>query len=581
MAGAEGEDASQAGASIRDNLSKTRLSLDLLAQLEETRQKSPPVQRKERRGKRSTRAERGGAFTSSATAGSGFRVIIEFNRNFPGGTSAARVVLINAWTAYAKRAGRLRPADETRLGILFATLPQASAVYPDLMRVFAAQDDIDLEKSLWTDNYLFGRLAKQSIEMLAAWHLPSTGKRSSSSGPRRPKAPEVVPLVHKIWLDQKIHRCVYESRRTVKADAAFASFAADGKDVVWAVADTGVDGRHPHFKTLDTLALPHGLIHKDFTDSYLTEQDSQNGALSDQAGHGTHVAGIIAGMTCPKSIAADTPGAVEKIRIAFQVMNNRGLTDTEIRGYGERISGLSPYCKILSLKVMKSKADGDLSSVLAAIGYIQRQNDNGRHIKIHGLNLSLGYTLNANWYAAGQSPLCAEVDRLVRCGVCVVAAAGNGGYGSVSVLGGTSEQAAHLGTISDPGNAALAITVGSTHRDMPHTYGISYFSGKGPTSDGRMKPDLVAPGERIVSCTPLDDDCVRNNIAPFCVDSGTSMAAPHVSGAIAAFLSVRAEFKGRPEDVKEIFIKATTDLKRRVEFQGGGLLDLMRALQSV
>ena len=59
------------------------------------------------------------------------------------------------------------------------------------------------------------------------------------------------------------------------------------------------------------------------------------------------------------------------------------------------------------------------------------------------------------------------------------------------------------------------------------------------------------------------------------------MAAPHVSGAIAAFLSVRAEFKGRPEDVKEIFIKATTDLKRRVEFQGGGLLDLMRALQSV
>jgi subtilisin family serine protease len=69
--------------------------------------------------------------------------------------------------------------------------------------------------------------------------------------------------------------------------------------------------------------------------------------------------------------------------------------------------------------------------------------------------------------------------------------------------------------------------------------------------------------------------------ALFREDSGTSMAAPHVSGAIAAFLSVRSEFKGRPEQVKDIMIGAATDLKRRPEFQGAGLLDLMRALQSV
>jgi hypothetical protein len=54
-------------------------------------------------------------------------------------------------------------------------------------------------------------------------------------------------------------------------------------------------------------------------------------------------------------------------------------------------------------------------------------------------------------------------------------------------------------TINDPGNADLAITVGSTHRDMPHVYGVSYFSSKGPTGDGRDKPDLVAPGEKILS----------------------------------------------------------------------------------
>ena len=63
--------------------------------------------------------------------------------------------------------------------------------------------------------------------------------------------------------------------------------------------------------------------------------------------------------------------------------------------------------------------------------------------------------------------------------------------------------------------------------------------------------------------------------------TGTSMAAPHVAGAIAAFLSIRREFLGRPETVKEIFMATATDLKRERYFQGSGLVDLMRAIQSV
>jgi serine protease AprX len=59
------------------------------------------------------------------------------------------------------------------------------------------------------------------------------------------------------------------------------------------------------------------------------------------------------------------------------------------------------------------------------------------------------------------------------------------------------------------------------------------------------------------------------------------MAAPHVSGAIAAFLSIRQEFQGRPEAVKEIFLNTATDLKRERYFQGHGLVDLMRAIQSI
>ena len=63
--------------------------------------------------------------------------------------------------------------------------------------------------------------------------------------------------------------------------------------------------------------------------------------------------------------------------------------------------------------------------------------------------------------------------------------------------------------------------------------------------------------------------------------SGTSMAAPHVSGVIAAFLSVRGEFIGKAERVKEIFLSTATDLRRDRYFQGAGLVDLMRAIQSV
>ena len=64
-------------------------------------------------------------------------------------------------------------------------------------------------------------------------------------------------------------------------------------------------------------------------------------------------------------------------------------------------------------------------------------------------------------------------------------------------------------------------------------------------------------------------------------DRGTSMAAAHVSGVIAAFLSIRGEFIGRPEDVKRVFIDSATDLGRERYFQGAGLLDLMRAIQAV
>jgi serine protease AprX len=168
-------------------------------------------------------------------------------------------------------------------------------------------------------------------------------------------------------------------------------------------------------------------------------------------------------------------------------------------------------------------------------------------------------------------------------------AAGNTGYGSLTALARQTNVGLTM-TINDPGNAALAITVGATHRDMPHTYGVSFFSSKGPTGDGRLKPDLVAPGERITSAAagkaltsafPGDQAPAPGRTAVYVEDSGTSMAAPHVSGAVANFLSIRREFIGRPDEVKKIFLESATSLGRERYFQGHGLVDLMRAIQSV
>ena len=133
-------------------------------------------------------------------------------------------------------------------------------------------------------------------------------------------------------------------------------------------------------------------------------------------------------------------------------------------------------------------------------------------------------------------------------------------------------------TINDPGNSDLAITVGSTHRTAPHTYGVSYFSSRGPTADGRRKPDVVAPGERIVSaCHQYGDDATLGKDL-YVEMSGTSMAAPHVSGLIAAFLSARREFIGYPDRVKEILIANCVDLKRDPYIQGYGMPNLIMML---
>ena len=445
-----------------------------------------------------------------------------------------------------------------------------------------------------TSHYVFARLTARQILDLAA------EAREQMKTDRRKES-----VVYRIWEDTDFHTTLTRSLVTVKADAAQRAFQALGEGIVWAVLDSGVQGDHPHFNRdaskfgpIHSLQVAGPLAHQDYTPDCPPKPPgaapaSDPTALQDRLGHGTHVAGIIAG--CWESALPDG----EKV-IGGELLDESSDKAVLMRSSLTSISGVAPKTKLLSLKVIadvtrggavqQTAGQGKVSWVLRAIDQIQVWNQNGKRIVIHGVNMSLGYDFDPRWFGCGQSPICVEVNRLVRSGVVVVVSAGNGGY-SAFINSRQIVQTVYTDlSISDPGNAELAITVGSTHRDMPHTYGVSYFSSRGPTGDGRLKPDLIAPGERIVSCAAgleaakygtKDDDGSEIGPVRYCELSGTSMAAPHVSGAVAAFLSVRREFVGEPERVKQIFLDNAIDLRRERSFQGAGLLDLMKVLQAV
>ncbi len=191
---------------------------------------------------------------------------------------------------------------------------------------------------------------------------------------------------------------------------------------------------------------------------------------------------------------------------------------------------------------------------------------------VHGANLSFSIKHEVAAFACGQTPVCEEANRLVGSGVVVVAAAGNRGRARFETTEGKLDEGYRSIGITDPGNADTVITVGATHRREPHTYGVSYFSSRGPTGDGRLKPDLIAPGENVSSTVPGNAEATAD---------GTSQAAPHVSGAAALLLERHIELIGNPRRVKEILCRSATDLNRERNFQGAGMLDILRALQSV
>jgi serine protease AprX len=473
-----------------------------------------------------------------ATPGQAIGVVIELNAAFPGGLQDAG--------AYVERI--LRDFD--------------APVRPSRAYVFTALR-ADQIRSIVQD--------EQQTANARDRHRHEIDRETGSSDmPTTTPAPRWA--IHRMWPNFEVNALIHRSIVTTKCDAAQRSFDATGAGLVWAVLDSGIDRNHAHFHLHDNLDLRFGdLRHRSFLSG---TDDDDDDPLVDDAGHGTHVAGIIAGEQID-----DTRAEIVAATWYNDSTGNINVRELPLR----RISGMAPRCKLLSCKVLRRDRTGDIAAVLQALEYIQFLNDDGRELKVHGVNLSVGYPFDPSWFAPGLTPVCREVDRLVRSGVLVVVAAGNTGYGYALDRRRRQFRLGFDMTINDPGNAERAITVGSTST-APHATGVSYFSSKGPTGDGRLKPDLVAPGERVVSAASgalLKKARLTVPRASYVESSGTSMAAPHVSGAAAAFLSVHQEFIGRPEDVKQILLDAATDIGRSRTFQGRGVVDLMRAIQSV
>jgi subtilisin family serine protease len=406
-------------------------------------------------------------------------------------------------------------------------------------------------------------------------------------------------FVHSVNRNREITSTIVNSLVTTKADAASRTFDVTGQGICWAIIDAGIDARHQAFRKRREDGRPYerafvdgpGGNHTriratyDFADirSELSAQQrsalkGESGRLIDwrileetlklrvqhndleyvtpKDGHGTHVAGILGADWTPDTQAVDPIGPPPPPR----------------RGPEQPLRGMCPAIELYDLRVFRPDGSGDEFAVMSALQFVRSLNQRHDSLEVHGVNLSLAMEHDVANYACGRSPVCEECTRLVSNGIVVVAAAGNQGRSIHVTVQGQRQEGYRTVSIADPGNAQAVITVGSTHRSEPHTYGVSYFSSRGPTGDGRSKPDLVAPGEKILSTLPGNRLGRRD---------GTSQAAPHVSGAAALLMSRHRELIGEPARIKEILMQSATDLGREKHYQGAGLVDVMRAVQSL
>lgn len=289
-------------------------------------------------------------------------------------------------------------------------------------------------------------------------------------------------------------------------------FGVTGKRVAVAVVDTGIDGSHVDFQ---------GKIvaWKDTSGDNTTSPNDSNG-------HGSHVAGIVAG-------------------------SGRG---------DARYTGVAPDAKLVGVKVFPSTSPfANSSAIIEGIEWIVKNKD---AYNIVAANLSLGSIIPCS---DGKSANSKAVDNAAsRKGVTMVIAAGNAGPGPC--------------TVSSPGDARLAVTVGNnidpgTASASKRGWGLAISSSRGPTADGRVKPDVIAPGTAIMAVA-------TGTGTGYTAKSGTSMASPFVAGVVALMKEAGPGLK--PDKVKRILMETATPWgpARPNQEYGWGMLNAYQAVKA-
>lgn len=412
------------------------------------------------------------------------------------------------------------------------------------------------------------------------------------------------PFVFKINKNRPATLAIVDSVRTVKADAANSLFSVNCSRINWAVIDSGIDATHPAFRDRDKKGesdlLKASRVRQTFDFTYFREilLGEPSGADMPErlkrvlARRSGQTGAADEGLETVERIRKGLPVDWEDLRPLITVPHTKDAYEAELPviGHGTHVAGIlgadwhdedddsvimkgvCPDIRLIDIRVCRPDGTSDEFVIISALQFLRYLNANSDVPAVHGANMSLSLVADVASYACGQTPVCVEAERNTASGIVTVVAAGNLGFRRFLGENNALLEQYFGASITDPGNAEGVITVGSTHRREPHSYGVSYFSSRGPTGDGRIKPDIVAPGEKINAPTLGGSSMVLD---------GTSMAAPHVSGAAAMLLARHPELVARPQRIKSILCKTATDLGRERYFQGHGLLDTLRALQSV
>ena len=344
------------------------------------------------------------------------------------------------------------------------------------------------------------------------------------------------PAIERISLDRMAVGANERTGATVGATEVRQQLGLDGAGIGIAVIDSGIAGH-------DDLADASGPQRVDRFVDFVGGQS----VPYDDYGHGTHVAGIIAG-----------------------------------NGYdsdGKR-TGIAPAARLIALKALDGNGNGRISDVIAAIEYAIENRD---ALNIRVINLSIASPVYESYET---DPLTVATLHAVQAGIVVVAAAGNNG---VSPAGLT-----RYGGITAPGNAPWVITVGgSTHMGTTNRDddSVALFSSRGPTAtDTAAKPDLVAPGVGIESLAApgsalygarapyLLSGTVPTSSLPYMSMSGTSMASPAVAGTVALMLQANPQMT--PNQVKAV-LQYTAEMNSHADAltQGAGFLNARGAVE--